>query len=332
MKILNTNIRLDGNHLYKLELTVDELPTTDETVLLEDEEQKYVYGETPDGYVTYGCIAKNAHHGNEPGYRWSSRASVFNGMFGKRCMEVVFIEKYRYAGDMTIDAILPFLPDEFYIVEQVETDKHGNITEITYRISNYDHEKERQWYFKDITCSDGSRRYIRNRIFNNKPLNPDLYSFISAYRRNIMDNDMLERVCRDISESGKYSLCELNKFASYMEENFSTICSLKFFNNSNGGITFYLTVSTQNNNDNKYIKYNSEDNTSNQSPNYIPYPDQFPHLTRQSIVETILDMWLSSKDIEYIKEYWLGFWKDPLRYKDSAIANMIRQDVRERMI
>ena len=58
MKILNTNIRLDGNHLYKLELTVDELPTTDETVLLEDEEQKYVYGETPDGYVTYGCMLR----------------------------------------------------------------------------------------------------------------------------------------------------------------------------------------------------------------------------------------------------------------------------------
>lgn len=164
MEILNANVKLDCNKLYKLEVTIDKLPETRESVLFEDEEHKLVYGETPDGYVTYGSITKSPCHGHDAGYRWSSRASVFNGEFNKRCMEVVIIEKYRYARDMTVDAVLPFLPKGFYIVEQVTADKHGKVLEISYMISNPEHEKECKWYFQDITCSDGSKRYIRNRI------------------------------------------------------------------------------------------------------------------------------------------------------------------------
>lgn len=168
MNIIDTNLKLDGNHLYELEITVDKLPELKEEVLFEDHDNKLVYGETPDGYVTYGSISKHASYGHGPGYRWSSRGSVFNGMFGKRCIEVTIIEKYRYAGAMTIDAVLPFLPDDFYIIEQVETDRYDKIREITYSISNPEHEKNNQWIFKNHTYSDGSKCYVKNRIYNNE--------------------------------------------------------------------------------------------------------------------------------------------------------------------
>lgn len=327
MNILKSEVTLDCNNFYNLVLTVDKLPKPEETVLFEDEEHKLVYGETPDGYVTYGSISKHASYGHKPGYRWSSRASVFNGEFGKRCIEITIIEKYRYGGNMTIDAVLPFLPDNFYIIEQVETNSHGKIEEISYYITNSKNEHENSYWFSDITYHEGGRRYIRNRIFKDS-LHPDLYNITSLYKRGLMDNDMLKKACSDIANSGEYSLYELHKFASYMEDNFAMIKSMKFFYDNAGNITFCIEDPvTYDINDN----CDSEDNISNQSPNYIPYPDQFPYLTRQGIVETILDMWLSDKDIEYIKEYWLGFWKDPLRYKDSAIANMIQNDIRERM-
>lgn len=174
MEILNTNLVCTTytNHLYKLEVEVDEmspLSNLEETVLSENEDFKYVYGETPNGFVTFGSISKKASHGHDAGYRWSSRASVFNETFGKRCMEITLIcpkygYKCRYTAAMTIDAILSYIPDNFYIIEQVETDSHGNIDEITYYISNTKHEEKQQWYFKDTTYSNGAKRYIRNRI------------------------------------------------------------------------------------------------------------------------------------------------------------------------
>lgn len=342
MKILNTNLlcNIYTHYLYRLEVEVDEvdsLSNLEETVLYEDEDSRYVYGETPEGFVTFGSIFKKASRDHAAGHRLSLRSSIFNGMFGKRCMEITLIytqygSKCRYTAAMTIDAIIKYIPDNFYIIEQVKTDIYSNLDEITYYITNKEDEKH-NWYFKDTTYSDESIRYIRNRIFKDS-LHPDLYTITSAYKRGLMDNDMLKKACSDIANSGKYSLYELNKFASDMENNFAMIKSMKFFRDKSGNISFYIEEPVTydvNDNEEDIITCDSEDNTSNQSPNYIPYPDQFPHLTRQSIVETILDMWLSYKDIEYIKEYWLGFWKDPLKYKDSAIANMIQNDIRERM-
>lgn len=172
MKILNTDLTCSTytNNLYNLEVEIDSLSSMAESVLFEDEESKYVYGETPEGFVTFGSISKKASYGHDSGYRWSSRASVFNGMFGKHCMEVTLTyPRYgfmcRSAIAMTIDAILPYIPDDFYIIEQVETDSHGNIKEISYYISNPEHEKEQRWYFKDVIYTNGAKRYISNRIY-----------------------------------------------------------------------------------------------------------------------------------------------------------------------
>jgi hypothetical protein len=146
------------NGLYKLVVTIDtELESIKTEVLEQTETHTMVYGER-DGFVSYGAIDKT-------GYRWSSRASVFNGQYDKKCMEIVCIDAKgrRYGIDMLVDEVLKYIPDDFYIIEQTETDEHGDISEITYYISNREHEKSKQWYFKDIQCDEGSR-YISNRL------------------------------------------------------------------------------------------------------------------------------------------------------------------------
>lgn len=169
--IIGTEIILDGLKLFKLQLTVDEMPATPkETILFENDARQFVYGETPEGYVTYGSISKVASDGHQPGCRWTSRASIFNGKFKKSCMEVNFVEKngkypYRYSGNMTVEAVLPYLPKGFYILEQVETDSKGNVSEVSYYISNPNHERSSYW-FENINYDDGSKRFIRNRIYN----------------------------------------------------------------------------------------------------------------------------------------------------------------------
>lgn len=61
--IIGTEIILDGLKL-KLQLTVDEMPATPkETILFENDARQFVYGETPEGYVTYGSISKVASVG-----------------------------------------------------------------------------------------------------------------------------------------------------------------------------------------------------------------------------------------------------------------------------
>lgn len=107
--IIGTEIILDGLKLFKLQLTVDEMPATP--------------------------VEKNGKY------------------------------PYRYSGNMTVEAILPYLPKGFYILEQVETDPKGNVSEVSYYISNPNHERSSYW-FENINYDDGSKRFIRNRIYN----------------------------------------------------------------------------------------------------------------------------------------------------------------------
>lgn len=51
--IIGTEIILDGLKLFKLQLTVDEMPATPkETILFENDARQFVYGETPEGAET----------------------------------------------------------------------------------------------------------------------------------------------------------------------------------------------------------------------------------------------------------------------------------------
>lgn len=155
------------NNMNKLVFTVDEYVRPKETVLKEDDESSYVYGETEKGFVTYGIIRKTEGMGHKSGYRWSSRASIFNAMFGKRVADNVVIEAKngRYSAAMTVESVLPYLPKGYYIIEQVETNSKGNIEEVSYHITNSKHERENQYWFGNVEYYEGGKRFIRNRIY-----------------------------------------------------------------------------------------------------------------------------------------------------------------------
>jgi len=151
MHILETKLFTDGNNMIKLEVylkesykEMDKIPMN---TILEEDGVQYLYGQIGDfvGYSMYD-EANDKY--------WSSRASVFNGMFGKRCMEATLItsDGYRLASAVTVDMALMFLPDGFYIIEQTEEDADGN-KEISYSISNHEHEESSFW-FKDIVRKD----------------------------------------------------------------------------------------------------------------------------------------------------------------------------------
>ena len=147
------------NNLNELVFIVDEYIRPKETVLKEENGSSYVYGESENGFVTYGII--------EDGYRWSSRASVFNAMFKKRIVDNVAIKAKdcKYAVGMTVENILPYLTQGYYILEQVETDNKGNVIEVSYYISNTKHERENQFMFRYEKYNEGGERFILNRIY-----------------------------------------------------------------------------------------------------------------------------------------------------------------------
>lgn len=47
-------------------------------------------------------------------------------------------------------------------------------------------------------------------------------------------------------------------------------------------------------------------------------------MTKQAILENVLDMFLTSKQIETIKEGWNAFYNEPLRYKNSVVVDMVK--------
>ena len=47
-------------------------------------------------------------------------------------------------------------------------------------------------------------------------------------------------------------------------------------------------------------------------------------MTKQAILENVLDMFLTSKQIEAIKNGWNAFYNEPLKYKDSVVVDMVK--------
>lgn len=161
MNVVNFKLECNAwtNGRYNLVVTIDEEYKNIPTEILEQTDtHTFVYGER-DGFVSYGAIDKT-------GYRWSSRASVFNGEYGKKCMEVTLVDSkgHRYGANMLVKEVLKYIPDDFYIIEQTETYENGQIAEITYSISNPEHEKKHSWDFKDIEYHGGGSRIITDRI------------------------------------------------------------------------------------------------------------------------------------------------------------------------
>ena len=52
-------------------------------------------------------------------------------------------------------------------------------------------------------------------------------------------------------------------------------------------------------------------------------------MDNQAIIENMLDMWLSQKQLEKIKEGWNAFYNDPLKYEGTIVVDIVRLDVRE---
>lgn len=52
-------------------------------------------------------------------------------------------------------------------------------------------------------------------------------------------------------------------------------------------------------------------------------------MNKQTLIENILDMWLSQKQLEKIEDGWKAFYNDPLKYKGSVVIDMIKLDLQE---
>lgn len=48
-------------------------------------------------------------------------------------------------------------------------------------------------------------------------------------------------------------------------------------------------------------------------------------MTKQALLENVLDMWLTQKQIEAIKTGWNAFYSDPMQYKNSVVVDMVKQ-------
>ena len=52
-------------------------------------------------------------------------------------------------------------------------------------------------------------------------------------------------------------------------------------------------------------------------------------MTKQAILEHVLDMWLTTKQMDSIRIQWHAFFADPLKYKDTIVPEMVKQYLSE---
>lgn len=52
-------------------------------------------------------------------------------------------------------------------------------------------------------------------------------------------------------------------------------------------------------------------------------------MNNQAIIENLLDMWLSTAQLEAIKEGWNAFYNNPADYKGTVVVAMVKQFVEE---
>ena len=52
-------------------------------------------------------------------------------------------------------------------------------------------------------------------------------------------------------------------------------------------------------------------------------------MTKQALLENVLDMWLTQKQIEHIKESWNDFYNNPMQYKNSVVVDMVKLFLQE---
>lgn len=121
---------------YRLILHTDKLPEVVKKPILETDDTTYWYGETDEGFVSFGISHNYRTFNHEAGYMWSSRASVFNGMFPQdiSCKEVsIQVEgtngRYGHLA-MTLEAIYSLLDED----KEIAIYQHWNDNEIRLEI------------------------------------------------------------------------------------------------------------------------------------------------------------------------------------------------------
>ena len=48
------------------------------------------------------------------------------------------------------------------------------------------------------------------------------------------------------------------------------------------------------------------------------------NMTKQAILENVLDMFLTSKQIKAIEDGWKAFYNEPLQYANSIVVDMVK--------
>ena len=52
-------------------------------------------------------------------------------------------------------------------------------------------------------------------------------------------------------------------------------------------------------------------------------------MTKQALLEHVLDMWLTQKQIDAIEEGWNEFFNNPMQYKNSVVVDMVKLFLQE---
>lgn len=150
-----TEVVKDPNGMWRLRLQVIGL-TGEDSHLLEfpqgeeriEDTYKFFYKENQDGFVSYGAIQKKDTYEHEAGYVWSSRASLINVIFDKRCVEISLTDSSNrlYSANMTVERVLSYLENmPYYLQEVQDVSKSGEVLERHYHILA-DNNDNKQFY------------------------------------------------------------------------------------------------------------------------------------------------------------------------------------------
>ena len=52
-------------------------------------------------------------------------------------------------------------------------------------------------------------------------------------------------------------------------------------------------------------------------------------ITKQALLENVLDMWLTQKQIDAIEHGWNAFYNNPMQYKNSVVVDMVKLFLQE---
>lgn len=52
-------------------------------------------------------------------------------------------------------------------------------------------------------------------------------------------------------------------------------------------------------------------------------------MNNQAIIENLLDMWLSTAELNAIREGWNAFYTNPADYKGTIVVSMVKQSIND---